>query len=123
MTLYLKWTPQAKGYRESEFTVYDNAHPPEAEHVSGSIILDKNLQLTHDERGKITTGLTMPRDLCNICCNYIVCILMEVFLPRTGFLSAHKPPKQSSRGRQYRIKQRRRRLAYRSAEWKNRHLP
>ena len=48
-----KYSFEVKGYRESEFTVYDDAHPLEAEHISGSIVLDKDLQLARDEKGRV----------------------------------------------------------------------
>ena len=50
---FKKYSFEAKGYRESEFTVYDDDYPPEAEHISGSIVLDKDLQLTRDEKGRV----------------------------------------------------------------------
>jgi hypothetical protein len=48
-----KYSFEVKGYRESEFTVYDDAHPSEADHLSGSIVLDKVLQLARDEKGRV----------------------------------------------------------------------
>jgi len=48
-----KYTFKAKGYRESEFTVYDDSHTQEIENISGSIVLDKDLQLVRDEKGRI----------------------------------------------------------------------
>jgi hypothetical protein len=48
-----KYSFEAKGYRESEFAVYDDVHPPEAKHISDSIVLDKNLELARDERGRV----------------------------------------------------------------------
>ena len=50
---FKKYSFEVKGHRESEFTVYDGAHSSEAEHVSGSIVLDKDLQLTRDEKGRV----------------------------------------------------------------------
>lgn len=48
-----KYSFEAQGYRESEFTVYDDVHLPEAEHIAGSIVLDKDQQVARDERGRV----------------------------------------------------------------------
>jgi len=48
-----KYSFEVQGYRESEFTVYDDAHPSETEHLSGSIVLDKDLQRARDEKGRV----------------------------------------------------------------------
>lgn len=43
----------AKAFRESEFTVYEDATPQEPEVISGSIVLDDSFNLVRDEKGRI----------------------------------------------------------------------
>ena len=48
-----KYTFVAEGYRESEFTIYDDTNPPKSEHICGNIILDKDFEPIRDKEGKI----------------------------------------------------------------------
>jgi len=48
-----KYYFSANAYRESEFTVYDEHHQPGAECISGSIVLDKDLKLVRDDKGRV----------------------------------------------------------------------
>lgn len=48
-----KYYFRADAYRESEFTVYDEHHLPRAERISGSIVLDKDLKLVRDKKGRV----------------------------------------------------------------------
>ncbi len=43
----------AKAFRESEFTVYEDATPQEPEVISGSVVLDDSFNLVRDEKGRI----------------------------------------------------------------------
>ena len=43
----------ADAYHESDLTVYDEDYRPERENISGSIVLDKNLGLVRDDKGKV----------------------------------------------------------------------
>ena len=43
----------AKAFRETEFTVYEDATPQEPEVISGSIVLDDSFNLVRDEKGRI----------------------------------------------------------------------
>ena len=43
----------AKAFRESEFTVHEDATPQEPEVISGSIVLDDSFNLVRDEKGRI----------------------------------------------------------------------
>ena len=48
-----KYCFNAEAYRESEFTVCDEQHQPKAKRISGSIVLDKELELVKDKDGRI----------------------------------------------------------------------
>ncbi len=44
---------EADAYRESEFTVYDDNHQPDTQHIAGNITLDRRLGLVKDKTGRI----------------------------------------------------------------------
>jgi hypothetical protein len=48
-----KYHFSAKAFRESEFTVYDDAAPQKPEVISGSIVLDDSFSLVRDDKGRI----------------------------------------------------------------------
>jgi hypothetical protein len=48
-----KYHFSVQGYRESEFTVYDEDSQPEPETLEGSITLDMNYDLVRDEQGDV----------------------------------------------------------------------
>jgi hypothetical protein len=48
-----KYNFTASAYYESEFTIYDQGRQPKAERIYGSIVLDKDLRLVKDEKGRV----------------------------------------------------------------------